>query len=179
MLQFEQCRCWTEYCFGANGEEEFLAFSYCIIGSYWLRTPHANLPVSLVSPVAVKPFLDFAMSNAFILAALVSASGAFTVGSGVFVVVSSLAVLFTLLLPPSPPITNCLRFLYSFIDSFRFGVAGGRSLGGLSRGSALCVRVSTFGVIAFDIAVDGVVNGDGIADTGVVGSLNVEYDFVK
>lgn len=73
---------------------------------------------------------------------------------------------------------SCLRFRYSLMDSLRFGVTGGKSFCGLRRGSALCVRDSTFGFIGVLLVDDddggGVLTFVGTAATGVDGSLSVE-----
>lgn len=132
-----------------------------------------NLPVSFVSLVSANPFFGLTTSSAFVLVTFVSISGV--------VVVSGVLDLSTPALL-APPLFNCFLLRYSFIDNLRFGVTGGRSLGGFNRGSALCVRVSTFCVSAF-VTIVGVkfaVTGDGTTDAGGVDfSLNVEYDFVK
>lgn len=82
-------------------------------------------------------------------------------------------------------VVSCLRLRYSLIDSLRFGVIGGSSFGGFNRGSALCVRVNTFGLTGLTgVVADGVVEDDGVTpidtgdgggtfDTGVDGSLSV------
>lgn len=128
-----------------------------------------NLPVSFVSLVAANPFFGLTASSAFVLAAFVSVSGVAGV-SGVFALSATA--------PLAAPLINFLM-RYSLMDIFRLGVsvAGGKSLGGFNRGSALCVRVRTFGGNAVGVKFTNA--GDGTIETGVFGSLNVEYDFVK